>query len=181
MFSCAIFRCHFTEANKGTDEVSAVVLDPGYSTTRAGFAGEDSPKSIVPSYYASLDGKVAFGDHVIDNPRSNVAIKNVFNGEGIVEDWDTAEQLFKYAIVSNLTGARPRKELLNYLANDVPYPTRDAQKEAEETEKCLEDNPLFMTDPPHNPTKSREKAMEIAFEQWGTPAFFLARSGVMAS
>ncbi|KAF5847068.1 hypothetical protein GGP41_003284 [Bipolaris sorokiniana] len=29
------------------DEVSAIVLDPGYSTVRAGFAGEDVPKSAT--------------------------------------------------------------------------------------------------------------------------------------
>lgn len=135
----------------------------------------------MPTYYADVDGKHIFGDHFIDSPRANIAIKNVMNRDGIVEDWDTAERLFKYSFVSNLTGARPRKELIPYLANEARYPTRNIQNEAEETERCLEDNPLFMTEPPHNPTKSREKAIEIAFEQWGTPAFYLGRTGVMSA
>ncbi|KAL9623648.1 MAG: hypothetical protein Q9160_002104 [Pyrenula sp. 1 TL-2023] len=163
------------------DEVSAIVLDPGYNTTRAGFAGEDTPKSILPTYYADVDGKHIFGDHFIDSPRANIAIENVMNREGIVQDWDTAERLFKYSFVSNLTGARPRKELIPYSANEAHYPTRNIQNEAEETERCLEDNPLFMTEPPNNPTKAREKAIEIAFEQWGTPAFYLGRTGVMSA
>lgn len=34
-----------------SDEVSALVLDIGGSTTRAGYAGDDVPKAIFPTYY----------------------------------------------------------------------------------------------------------------------------------
>ena len=49
------------------DEVSAIVLDPGYSTTRAGFAGEDVPKSVIPSFYGLRDGQgdPVFGENSI--------------------------------------------------------------------------------------------------------------------
>ena len=33
----------------GGDEVSAVVLDMGSSCTKSGYAGEDSPKFVIPS------------------------------------------------------------------------------------------------------------------------------------
>ncbi|KAH3683114.1 hypothetical protein WICPIJ_005916, partial [Wickerhamomyces pijperi] len=32
------------------DEVGAIILDPGSHTTKAGYAGEDTPRMIVPSY-----------------------------------------------------------------------------------------------------------------------------------
>jgi actin-related protein 4 len=38
-----------------------------------------------------------------------------------------------------------------------------------------------MTEPAWNPAKAREKTIEIAMEKWGTPAFYLARNGVLAS
>lgn len=165
-----------------TDEVSAVVLDPGYSSVRAGFAGEDTPKSIVPSYYASYNDSKLFGDHVIDVPRDDVAIKNPYSRDGVVEDWDTAEDLWKYSFASKLTGARPNEALQRWL-ND-PKSTPDLQKamaEEEDTRNPLVDHPLFLTEPNWNPTKNREKSIEIALEKWSAPAFFIAKQSVMAA
>ena len=164
------------------DEVSALVLDPGYSTVRAGFAGEDTPKSVIPTYYAYQNSKAIFGDHVIDLPREDVAIRNPINRDGVVEDWDIAENLFKHSFASKLTGIRPNKALQQWLNEPETVPNlQQAMADAVDTEKCLEDHPLFMTEPSWNPVKAREKATEIAIESWGTPAFYLGRSGVMAA
>lgn len=37
------------------DEVSALVLDFGSNTTRAGYAGEDTPRVVCPSYFGYTD------------------------------------------------------------------------------------------------------------------------------
>ena len=164
------------------DEVSALVLDPGYSSTRAGFAGEDTPKSIIPTYYAYADSKASFGDHVIDLPREDVSIRNPIGKDGVVEDWDMAEALFKHSFAAKLTGARPNKALQDWLNDPAAVPNlQQAMQDAVDTEKCLEDHPLFMTEPSWNPVKAREKITEIAIESWGTPAFYLGRGGVMAA
>jgi actin-related protein 4 len=58
----------------------------------------------------------------------------------------------------------------------------DVDMEAlENLEKPLEDSPLLMTEPGWNPTKAREKCIEIAMEEWGTPAFYLQKTGVLAA
>jgi actin-like protein 6B len=48
------------------DEVSALVIDIGSSSVRAGYAGDDTPKAIVSSYYGykptAGDGDVQMGD-----------------------------------------------------------------------------------------------------------------------
>ncbi|KIX05821.1 uncharacterized protein Z518_03793 [Rhinocladiella mackenziei CBS 650.93] len=165
-----------------TDEVSALVLDPGFSSTRAGFAGEDTPKSIVPSFYASTESGRLFGDHVIDVPRENVEIKNPINKDGLVEDWDAAEALWKHSFAHKLTGVRPNRALQEWLNDPKAVPDlHKAMTEAVDTERCLEDHPLFMTEPSWNPTKSREKCAEIALESWAAPAFYLGRAGVMGA
>jgi len=164
------------------DEVSAVVLDPGYSSTRAGFAGEDTPKSIVPSYYASYDDSRFFGDHVIDVPREDVAIKNPYSKDGTVEDWDAAEDLWKHSFASKLTGVRPNRALQEWLNDHTAVPNlQKAMAEAEDTERALEDHPLFMSEPNWNPVKNREKAVELALETWAAPAFYISRSSVLAA
>lgn len=44
----------------------------------------------------------------------------------------------------------------------------------------LSEHPLLMTEPSWNPTKNREKTIEVAFEDFEVPAFYLAKSGVCA-
>lgn len=36
----------------GGDEINALVIDAGHSTSRVGWAGEDAPRVVLPSYYA---------------------------------------------------------------------------------------------------------------------------------
>jgi actin-related protein 4 len=165
-----------------TDEVSAIILDPGYSSVRAGFAGEDTPKSFVNSHYGvhtSGDGSYVFGDDTIHNPLANLEIRNPMSKEGVVEDWDAATKLWEYAITSRLTSfkqADPRTNGLNDDMKDV-----DMEMEGvEEGEKALEEHPLLMTETAWNSPKSRERSIEIAMESWGCPAFWLARNSVLA-
>ena len=166
------------------DEVSAIVLDPGFSTTRAGFAGEDAPKSLTPSFYGkySFEGqeKLVYGDDVYVTPRPGLSVHNPIGRDGIVEDWDMAEKVWEHSFTSRLTGAKPGNPLHNGL-NDIPNGELPTEMEIEETEKPLADSPLLMSESGWNPTKAREKTIEIAMENWGTPAFYLARNGVLSA
>jgi actin-related protein 4 len=164
--------------------VSAIVLDPGYWTTRAGFAGEDVPKSICPSFYGQSDtGALSFGENAIHNPLGSLNINNYWGADGIVEDWDTASRLWEYAIVDRLTGAKPTNPIRNGLndGNDTNGDTMDVDMDGlDNQEKPLEESPLLITEPGWNSAKAREKYIEIAMEDWGAPAFFLQKTGVLA-
>lgn len=56
---------HESNSYTSTDEVSALVLDIGTSTLRAGYAGDDTPKAVIPTCYGytteggNTDGDVA--------------------------------------------------------------------------------------------------------------------------
>ncbi|KAF2224289.1 actin family [Elsinoe ampelina] len=170
------------------DEINALVLDPGSHTIRAGFAGEDIPKSVVPSFYGAHnppDGgsKLLFGDNSIHNPLAHMDIKNPFNEESLIDDWDVAAKLFEYSITSRLTGPAPTAPSKNGLndTNGDGEGDVDMDKVVEQAEKPMEENPLLMTEPAWNPSKSREKTMEIAFENWGVPAFWMGRTGMLAA
>ncbi|KAL1301716.1 hypothetical protein AAFC00_005924 [Neodothiora populina] len=177
----------------GGDEINALVLDPGSYSVRAGFAGEDAPKSVVPSFYgvsqAPDSPQYLFGDNAIHNPNAGMDIRNPFNSESIVEDWDVASKLFEYSITSRLTGVRQSSPSKNGLNND---PKEDGGAEGdgdgdvamdgtEEVEKPMAEHPLLMTEPAWNPAKARAKAMEIAIEDWGVPAFWMGKTGMLAA
>ena len=99
-------------------------------------------------------------------------IKNPYNSDGIVEDWETAAKLWEYTITSRLTGARqtpPSKNGLNNHKTDENGDTDmdEGMEEAGEQEKILQEFPLLMSEPAWNPAKERQKTIEIAMESWG--------------
>jgi actin-related protein 4 len=165
--------------------VSAIILDPGYSTTRAGFAGEDTPRSVIPTYYGkySTDAqeKYVYGDSIYVTPRPGLSIHNPMGKEGVVEDWEMAEKMWEYSFTSRLTGPKPGNPMLNGL-NDTSNRDLSLEMDVVQSEdKPLTDSPLLMTESGWNPVKAREKTIELAMENWGTPAFYLARNGVLAA
>lgn len=99
--------------------------------------------------------------------------------DGTVEDWDTAADLWEYAITSRLTNAKPTPLASNGL-NDTS--NEDTHMEGvEEREGPVQEHPLLMTENGVAAGRDRERPIEIAMESWGCPAFYLARSGVLAS
>ncbi|ROT43599.1 Actin/actin-like protein [Sodiomyces alkalinus F11] len=175
----------------GGDEVSALVLDPGYCHTRAGFAGEDVPKCIVPSFYGRITNRdpptTLFGDECLI-PRPDFEVRNYMSRDSVVEDWDTAVKMWEYMLVHRLQPERPTPPSKNGLNDDPKDPKEggDAEgdvgmEDVEEQEKSLQENPLLMTEAPWNSTKSREKAIEVIMEHWGCPAFWLSRTSVLSA
>jgi actin-related protein 4 len=188
------------------------VLDPGYATTRAGFAGEDAPKSVIPTYYGLVasdaangsgagGGHAVFGDNAVHEPRPRMEIRNPLAGGGAddwVADWDAAARLWEHAMTSRLTGPRrPRRgaaaagkkedgdvEMADVGADaavDAAVAEAEARAEAEAEDNPLGFHPLMMSEPGRSTSKSREKVIEIAMENWEVPAFYLAKTGVLSA
>ncbi|CCU99088.1 unnamed protein product [Malassezia sympodialis ATCC 42132] len=190
----------------GGDEINAIVLDPGASMYRGGWAGEDQPRAILPSHYGwrpmtaeeraeadkaassaapaaepSQDGDVSMAEAGEDGPppapkkalprgvsydrgqgrtrfigdagvsfwRSGLEIDTPFDANGIVQDYDTFEELSRHAL--QVLSADPAE------------------------------NPLLLTEPSTNPKAVRAKMAEVAFEGLGVPAFYLANRTVLSA
>ena len=111
-------------------------------------------------------------------------IRSPFNSESIVEDWETAAKLFEYSITSRLTGPPQTPASKNGLNDPDKTAKEDGDVVMEDTEaleKPMAENPLLMTEPAWNPAKAREKSMEIAMEDWGVPAFWIGKTGMLAA
>jgi actin-related protein 4 len=161
------------------------VLDPGYCHTRAGFAGEEMPKQVIPSFYVHANGRDRFGDEVII-PRADFEVRNYMNRDSVVEDWDAATRVWEHVLVQRLQPPRPTPASKNGLNvgddGDVEMGDNGAAEDATEAlEKPLAENPLLMSEAPWNTAKAREKAIEVCMENWGCPAFWLSRTPVLAA
>ncbi|CEL58128.1 Actin-related protein 4 OS=Emericella nidulans (strain FGSC A4 / ATCC 38163 / CBS 112,46 / NRRL 194 / M139) GN=arp4 PE=3 SV=1 [Rhizoctonia solani AG-1 IB] len=142
----------------GGDEVSALVLDIGTSTTRAGYAGDDVPKAVFPTtfgyttHYSGDENKevrIHLGDEGVSLWRDGMEVGNPLQN-GIVYDWTPVPAIINHAINRSL--------------------------HCDPTE-----HPVLMTEPAWNTQANRERMAEILFEEFQVPAFYIANNGVLSA
>ena len=79
----------------GGDEVCAVVVDVGADTTKAGYAGEDSPKTVFSSAVGVLAGEDGAKQYSVDElhfPKPGLDVISPFT-DGMISSWDGYEQV----------------------------------------------------------------------------------------
>ena len=120
------------------------------------YAGEDVPKTIIPSSYGYVsasdsqpEARYFFGHAGPSVWRPNQQVLNPLH-DGIVQDWNAAEILVEHALQD---GMRLEK---------------------------LTENPLLVTEPAWNPKENRERMLELAFEGWDAPAYYSADRSVLS-
>ena len=137
----------------GGDEVSAIVIDMGSTCTKAGYAGEDCPKYVIPSQVGVLgEGSAAerrAGTNALSVRADGMSIASALS-DGVVADWDAYEAILDHTYKSCLS------------CNPA-------------------DHPLLLAEPNHNTKAAREKMAEIAFEKFGVPALFLSKAAVLTA
>ncbi|CAM8977114.1 unnamed protein product [Rhodiola kirilowii] len=162
----------------GGDEVSAIVVDLGSHTCKAGYAGEDAPKAVFPSVAGYIDQmeiddhaateknsitsqdpnnvdkskqkrKLYVGTQALGYRRDNMEIISPLK-DGLVADWDIVESIWDHAF----------RECL--LIDPVEHP-------------------MLLAEPCFNTQQHRERAAELMFEKYKVPALFLAKNAVLTS
>ncbi|CAL9776942.1 unnamed protein product [Musa acuminata subsp. burmannicoides] len=161
----------------GGDEVSAIVLDLGSYTCKAGYAGEDAPKAVFPSvvgsiYQAGATDEVKHekdSDSMYDSENADkIKTRKLYVGtqalgyrrdhmevispikDGVVVDWDIVDNIWNHAF---------RERLLI----------------------DPKEHPMLLAEPSFNTPQQREKAAELMFESYKVPALFLAKNAVLTS
>ncbi|KAI0356605.1 actin-like protein Arp4p [Trametes cingulata] len=161
--------------NYGGDEVSALVLDIGSSSLRAGYAGDDAPKAIVPTAFgyieepASSNGDVTMGEAGApegEQPQPAKPKVKLFIGQNGPSLWRSGMQV-----------GNPMHDGLVQNFDSVPPLINHAFKEVMRCEPA--EHPVLVTEAPWNTPANRERMAEIMFEEFQVPAFYIANTGVL--
>jgi actin-related protein len=155
------------------------VLDIGAHTVRAGYAGDDGPKSVFSTSYGYRD------DTVEENGQS-VTKRKVWVGDFGPGLWKAGQEVgspFREGMCMKYS--RLQKPVLTdyYLAvEDFTYIPNIINHAFNETLYCdPADHPVLATEPAWNTPANRERMAEILFEEFKVPAFYIANSGVLSA
>ena len=135
----------------------SVVIDNGSGMCKAGFAGDDAPRSVfstvvgrpkVPGIMVGLDQKEVYVGDEAQQKRGVLKIEHPIE-HGIVANWDDMEKVWHHTLYSELRVSP-------------------------------EEHPILMTEASLNPKLNREKMTQIMFETFNVPCLYVNVQAVLA-
>uniref|UniRef100_A0A8R7UQB5 Actin-related protein 4 n=2 Tax=Triticum urartu TaxID=4572 RepID=A0A8R7UQB5_TRIUA len=167
----------------GGDEVSAIVIDVGSYSCKAGYAGDDTPKCVFPSVVGSIEQT---GDTDEAKPEKEADSGSDPKNGSKPMDVDKAKTKRKFYLGQELEFRREHMEVISPLKDGtvIDWEVVDNIWNHAFRRRLLinpEEHPMLIAEPSTNSGQQREKAAELMFEKYKVPALFLAKNAVLTS
>ncbi|KAJ2253667.1 centractin- actin- protein of the dynactin complex [Coemansia sp. RSA 455] len=134
-----------------------VVIDNGSGVIKAGFAGDDQPKSFFPSYVGrpkhqrmmiGAEERSHYVGRQVEDMRGLLKLNYPLE-HGVITDWNDMELIW------------------SSIYHD-------------ELKTLSEEHPVLLTEAPLNPTSNSEQAAQVFFETFNVPAFYTSIQAVLS-
>jgi len=138
------------------DDTQAVVIDNGSGMMKAGYGQQESPEV----YFSSVIGRPKYGTMVGSEVKEHYIGKEAIDKRGVLS--------LSYPVA-------------NGIVNDWDDMTKIWEHTYYNELRCEPtERPAHLTEAPKNPTKNREKMLEIFMDQFQVPAFYVSVQAVLA-
>ncbi|KAJ2774048.1 NuA4 histone acetyltransferase subunit [Coemansia nantahalensis] len=170
----------------GGDEVNALVLDIGSAYTRAGFAGEDLPKAYFPSHIGYVETDVEVTETADDPSKGAGASPAASDGDVAMGDRAATRKERQYFCDTEGGAWRAGMEIGGPMEDGVVKDWDIYEKIWEYAFKTrlrvrAEEHPVIVSEAAWNTSEQRAKLVELAFEKFQCPAFFVCKTPVLAA
>ncbi|KAI8361122.1 actin 1 [Mortierella sp. GBAus27b] len=136
------------------DNTCVVVMDNGSSMSKAGFAGDNTPRTIFPTIVGhpcqqgvDMAGKEFYIGNEAQSKRGVLSLRSPIR-IGTITNWDDMEKIWHHTF--------------------------------DELHVTPEEHPTLLTEAPYNSMESRKKMTQIMFETFRTPALHIANKAVLS-
>ncbi|KAJ3339186.1 Actin-like 6A [Entophlyctis luteolus] len=133
------------------DDVGAIVLDVGAASVKAGHAGVDTPSAVFPAAASVVNNELSVGDLRVWQWVKLISSAATQLTTEQVVDWNVFEALCNHAFSERLFV------------------------------DSMSEHPLLVSEAAWASRDSREKLIELAFETFKVPAFYVAKAPVLSA
>lgn len=156
-----------------------IVIDCGTSSMKAGFAGGTKPKVTIGTKVGRSKHQRVMPGGALEGEEQRTSGKSRSKSGGAVTSYFVGRKLDEHRGAFLLEHPMERGRVVDGGWDAMELLWEHVYSKSNLNAK-MDEHPVLLTEPPHNPTSHREQLAEVFFETFRSPALFVAPPAVLS-